>query len=548
MKNQKISDSIPLRPYQLRQMSDVDNALACGIKKLIIQAPCGAGKTMVSGYLTNKFSMPHTIMQVHRDELVHQTERTIRQTNPDLSIGVVKAERNELDSDFIIVSAQTLARESRLKQLVDSIKGKSVLFLDDECHHSPSTTRRRTIETIDPDILIGLTATAYRADKKKLTDIFQEISSVTTAMELISDGWLVDASGIRIDTDIDLDKISKTAGDFNNGQLSDVMDTPYLNTYVVENWEKYAQDRKKTVVFCVNKKHANNLCREFIRRGHKAECVIDSTKTEERQKIYHDFQHSDLSVIVNVMVISEGVDLPCIDCIVWCRPTQSLCLYVQGTGRGMRLFLGKDNLFVMDFVGNSSNYNLITLPTWAGVEAMGEESLDHEATIVKENIRKPGQSVSLHSIVNDIRGAKTKKITQFDVLSGGGFKWNAVDGHWMVNTGSEYITIVQSDDGYIPYKIYQEIDGKRKTWKSEPLFSRGLSIDIAIGVAETKMKINPLTDRLAQWRYTDDPATDAQINYAHILGINIPDNITKGQLADMIDKSAFAATMRRLTF
>lgn len=171
-------------------------------------------------------------------------------------------------------------------------------------HHDASTTRRHTIETINPDILIGMTATAYRSDKKALSAIYQDITSYTSVIELIEQGYLVNPVGMRIDIDADIDSVKTIAGDLSSKELSEVMNTDELNNLVVQTWIDRCENRK-TIAFCVDKKHTIGLCSAFMKRGIKAEYILDNTTSEQRQIIYEDFRNGNVQVMVNCTVLSE---------------------------------------------------------------------------------------------------------------------------------------------------------------------------------------------------------------------------------------------------
>lgn len=191
-------------------------------------------------------------------------------------------------------------------------------------------------------------------------------------------------------------------------------------------------------------------------------------------------------------------------------------------------------------------HNLITFPTWAGVEALGEESLDSPATRITEDVRRTGQQLDLFSIVSAIRGVKTKKISNFDVITGSSLSWNISDGIWSVNNGKEYYTILPKDDGYLPYHIWKEDGAGWNDWSCEPIFSRTLGMEMAFGVADTKIKKNKLNDRSASWRFSGEQPTEAQVNYARKLGIEITSGLTKAGLSDKIDQVVFANIIKNL--
>lgn len=547
---------IPLRAYQHVQHEELDKAKKAGKTRVVVSSPTGSGKTVFAGAVTNEYNTPVTIMQVHRNELANQSIRKMHDMNPGKSIGLVKAEHDDLDSDILIVSAQTLAQSKRLKRLTDSLRGRGeILMWSDECHHDCAASRIRIIEAINPNFLVGLTATAFRSDRKPLSKIYKDgIISHTSPLDLMEQGWLVWPKGMRVDIDADLDKINKKVGDLPDGELSKLMDTPHINRIIVNTWIKEVdgKGRKRTAAFCVTKEHARHLCEEFNDHGIEAAYIVDDTPTKEREVIYDRFRAGEIKVLIGCMVFTEGWDEPIVDTILMCRPTKSLSLYIQVVGRGLRPYPDKSDCLIVDFVGNSTKHRLITFPAWAGVETLGEESLDNGVTALGESIRESGLAINLRDIVDTLRGAKTRNISDFDVLNGSRFSWSVIDGDWMINTGDSYITVVKSGDGYVPFKIWSELSTEnsrqpKKTWQVKPLFSRSLAMDMAIGVAETSIKNSPLTNRSAGWRQRTEEPTEPQLRYANILGINIPVGATKSMVADLIDRETFIRTKQTVS-
>ena len=148
---------------------------------------------------------------------------------------------------------------------------------------------------------------------------------------------------------------SKSKGDYNDDDMADILDTVPLNSRVVEEWKKRASDRK-TVIFCSNIAHAENVTETFRKHGVKANMVSSRMSREERQKILGDLESDRIQVLVNVAILTEGGDYPPISCVILLRCSSYKSTMIQMIGRGLRTVdaqihpnFNKEDCIVLDF-------------------------------------------------------------------------------------------------------------------------------------------------------------------------------------------------------
>jgi superfamily II DNA or RNA helicase len=539
-----MSQRLPLRDYQRAALDAIHASYARGVSNQLLSLPTGAGKTHVAAYAIEELAPQSAIFLVHRDELVKHTVRALVQVDPLLSIGVVKAQRNELGAAVTVASVQTLSRDTRLRPLIATL-GRPRLLIVDEAHHAVADTYRRVHEEIDADLTIGLTATAYRSDQKALGDVFQEVVYHIGMLPLIARGQLANLVGIRIDTDVDLDDVHVVAGEFQKRELSHAVDRPSRNLLVVDAWKQYAQaqGRRRTLAFCVDTAHAEHLKTAFLANGVKAEVILGRTPTEERERIFGAFEEGSLPVLINCMVLTEGWDSPQADCALMCRPTKSLGLYVQCVGRLARAYPGKRDALVVDFVDNSSRHQLVTLPTLAGQEAEG----DDEGGAPTPDRRRVGERTSLLDMAQEIGRARHLRAVEVNLFGESPYLWREVEGRWMTSTGDgSYLTLWPQGAGYLPVRLTRPSGEGSRFLKPtvERLFDRPVDAETARALAEDLVPKNRITDREATWR--DGSASDAQRAFARKLGIKVLPGWTKGEVAAAIDQKLFVQTLHRL--
>jgi hypothetical protein len=211
--------------------------------------------------------------------------------------------------------------------------------------------------------------------------VIDEIVYQYSIQDAIKDGWLVDIKGIRVRTTTDISNVKIVAGDLKQDDLADAVNTPARNNEIVKAWMENAYPRK-TVVFCVDVKHAKDMALAFQMKGIPAEAVwgSDPLRREKMAK----FKNDELMVLLNCMLLTEGFDLWSIGCVVTAAPTKSQGKLIQQVGRGTRLqdkmwnlnearangtlkATDKQTLMVMDVCDVTGKHSLVTLPSLFGL-------------------------------------------------------------------------------------------------------------------------------------------------------------------------------------
>lgn len=257
--------------------------------------------------------------------------------------GIIKADMFNIDAHITLASFQTIHRR------LDRIPSEHFdLVIVDECHLSAAKSIKRTLDYLKPKLLLGLSASPYRADGASLDTVFQEISFQYNISDAIQDGYLCELDAIQVRTQLNLDDVRTTAGEFNQKDLRQEVDTPARNKLIVDSYKKYA-DGKQNLVFCVDVEHAQNLCMAFKEAGYRAEFVVGDTElTPDRRAVIDRFKTGETQVLLNCMILTAGYDNPFIKCLTLACPTKSLTKFIQQLGRATRTLPG-----VIDGIGSS---------------------------------------------------------------------------------------------------------------------------------------------------------------------------------------------------
>ena len=353
------SSPVPvLRDYQKQVINDLYAQIRAGSKRILLFAPTGSGKTLISSrVIADALSKGRkSIFIVHRDILISQTSEKLKSFNIDC--GFIKSgwaeDRNALVQ---LGSIQTMVKRQWWKQGFNA-----QIVLIDECHLTAfsAVVQQMIAQTYPNAIYIGLTATPYRLKKTEgLGDIFQTLVSAPMPHELIDSGYLSKPSYYGLHQP-DLQKVGTIAGDYDEHQLAIACDQPELIEQLVSEWRKLAYGRR-TIVFAVNVAHSQSICTAFQKVGIPAAHVDGRTPIKQRMEIYKQLATKELYVLVSCMTLTEGFDIPSVNAVILARPTQSIALYHQMVGRGLRLSpeTQKRDCLVICQSGNVSRHGFI---------------------------------------------------------------------------------------------------------------------------------------------------------------------------------------------
>ena len=290
---------------------------------------------------------------------------------------------------------------------------------------------------------------------------------------------------------------------------------------------RYSVDRKKSLAFCANVKHAKDLAECFNQNGIKAKAIYGAMDDDERASTLSGFSSGNYAVLTNCQLLTEGFDEPSIDCVIMGRPTQSTALFTQMIGRGTRTFPQKQDCLVLDFTDNASKHTLCTYKnTLDGavaalfeLESKEDRDLDIESSNDKTDLLTPSKAFSiLEKYVDDIEF--------FDKAQ---FTWTPNGDTWHLHLAVNRDVWVRKVEGGC---LVAACNGKEFT----NLSNMPIPMDYAIGVAEdwarkqtTKGAINRQD---APWKR--EPATEKQIETMQKCGINFDIGVTKGEAYQLL--------------
>lgn len=355
-----------LRPYQRKLLQQVQDALASNPEvRLMMQLPTGGGKTIIAGALLKDWlagGRHKAVWLTHRKELTKQTQKMLTEAGVS-AITNVKWTPGEgapaMAGGVVILMAQKVSLQTARREVWNQYRSTDLMIVD-EAHHAAAKGWERAIRQW-PGPVVGMTATPWRLSEKEGFDhIFDELLCGLQVAELQKLGSLCKSQVLlpppkqRI-----LGGAVDLTGDYTESGIDQAnRDRPNIMTAgALQFWREHASNRK-TIAYAVSKKHARNLTSVFNDAGVPAAVLLSETPRAERDAAIDGFKNGRVQVLVNVLIATEGFDLPDASCILIARPTMSLAIYLQMVGRGLRPKPDGGDCIILDLAGNSVRHGL----------------------------------------------------------------------------------------------------------------------------------------------------------------------------------------------
>lgn len=343
---------IQLRPYQ----NETAHLLQLGFKvhkRQIAALPTGSGKTVLFSEMCRRAAMKNTqtLICTDRLELFSQTLKHIGSASLNPQILDAKTKIFYPGAPITVAMVETIFNRYKKGLLKDY---SPRLLVIDEAHKGSFF---KILDIFPNAYVVGCTATPRNKDLHKY---YTNIVSPIDIPELVDQGYLCRCEPYQMQDSFDDVKVVR--GEYDEKQLFAHYDKKVLYKGVIEKWiEKCgANGGMKTICFCVNIAHSIRTCEEFNAAGIVAKVVTSKTSEDERKQILKEFEAGAFPVLVNCGILTTGVDIPSIRCVLLNRATQSLTLFLQMIGRGSRPDLpsGKLQFIVLDFGMNHTRHGL----------------------------------------------------------------------------------------------------------------------------------------------------------------------------------------------
>ncbi len=381
-----------IKPYSYQQeILDKLNAEreVLGHMRNLIVAATGCGKTVISAFDYARFCKKNPekknrlLFVAHREEILEQSIETFRGVLKDLNFGDLWVGNHKPHSlDHLFVSIQTL----NSKKLYDELPADYYDYIVvDEFHHAVAPIYKEPLDKFSPQIVLGLTATPERMDGEDILQYFNgRIAAEIRLPEAIERKLLCPFQYFGISDDVDLSEIRWVRGGYDRRELSNIYSlsgriSEKRAESVIRNIEKYTTsiEDMKALGFCVSKEHAKFMAQFFNENGIASLELDSDSNKEDRATAKKRLEDGSIKVIFVVDLYNEGVDITSVNTVLFLRPTESLTVFLQQLGRGLRLDDSKECLTVLDFIGQANRkYNYEE--KFAALLVNTKHSVEHE--------------------------------------------------------------------------------------------------------------------------------------------------------------------------
>lgn len=332
--------------------------------KNLIVAATGTGKTVISAFdykdlASEQGHYPRLLFVAHREEILQQSINVFRGVLKDPNFGDLMVGKNQpAQIEYLFTSIQSLNSRDLIQRTRPDYYDVIII---DEFHHAAAPSYQRLLSYYTPSVLIGLTATPERMDGLDILQYFNgSITAEIRLPEAINRKLLSPFHYFGVTDVVDLDAVSWRRGAYDPGELNALYtgNTKRAERIVVA-LQEYIADIDDTIGlgFCVSVDHAKFMAASFTHAGIPSAYLHANTPHEERFSIQKRLISREIHFIFVVDLYNEGVDIPEVNTALFLRPTESLTIFLQQLGRGLRISEGKECLTVLDFVGrHHANY------------------------------------------------------------------------------------------------------------------------------------------------------------------------------------------------
>lgn len=367
-----MSFAFDIKPYpfqeEILEQLQAERQIRGQFRNLVVAAT-GTGKTVISAFDYKRHckqigKQARLLFIAHREEILQQSIACFRGVLKDPNFGDLFVGNYKPDSiDHLFCSVQTFNSQ-------DMTNKTSLDFYDyidvDEFHRAAAPTYKKLLKYYKPQILLGLTATPERMDGQSILEYFNNrIAAEIRLPEAIDRKLLSPFQYFGVSDTVDLTALKWTRGGYDKGELSNILTmsgytAKHRANMIIESIMKYVTDLNevKGFGFCVSVEHANFMSRHFNDHNIPSICLTGDTPDDIRNNAKRRLVNGEVRFIFVVDIYNEGVDIPEINTVLFLRPTESLTVFLQQLGRGLRLSENKECLTVLDFIGQANKkYN-----------------------------------------------------------------------------------------------------------------------------------------------------------------------------------------------
>ena len=337
----------------------ISNAREIGKKSGLVILATGLGKTFLSGFDIQLADAKKVLFIAHVGEILRKTKNDfedLMNNRVDEMVMFSSDTKNE-DGNIFFATIQSIHKPKNLEKFATDFFDYIVI---DEAHHVAASTYQKVINYFNPRFLLGLTATPFRSDEQNIVSSFDNnILFQMDQEQAINQGYLADIKYLGFYDDVDYSDIRWNGSKYDLDDLNKKLMIEERDLAIIAKYQETSESKEKTIGFCTSIEHADYMANTFNKKGIKSVAIHSRSETsrsrfstDERDSLLERFRKDEFEVAFTVNMFNEGVDIPDVSSILMLRPTDSLTIFIQQIGRGLRLSSNKEHLKVLDFIGN----------------------------------------------------------------------------------------------------------------------------------------------------------------------------------------------------
>lgn len=396
--------SIQPNKMQAEALKNLQNLRLLRETKGLVISATGTGKTYLAALDVKNYQPKRFLFIAHREQILKKALESFHKVlggDKDSNYGILSGNSKVMDAKYLFATVQTLSKDENLKQFKQD---EFDYILVDEAHHVGSKIYNKVLDYFEPDFLLGMTATPERSDDKNIYELFDyNVPYEIRLQEALEEEMLVPFHYIGV-----------SDYTYNGEVISDNTNLKYLVSeervkYVVKQSEYYGYDGDVLhgLVFVSRKEEAREIATLLTKYGYPAQMLSGEDSQEEREEAIEKLRLGQLTYLVTVDIFNEGVDIPFINQVIMMRQTESVIVFVQQLGRGLRKAQGKEYLTVIDFIGNYKNNYLIPVALTGDQSRTRDGIREHVETGKIEGLSTINfELVAKKRILDQLKGSK----------------------------------------------------------------------------------------------------------------------------------------------
>ncbi len=337
---------------QIEALEELNKTLEEEYNKALVVMATGLGKTYLAGFFAQNFTK--ILFIAHREEILYQARDSFKRIMPEKQYGIYNGKIKEGGADAIFASIYTLSIKKHLEQFrADEFD----LIIVDEFHHAAADSYKRALDYFQPEFLLGISATPDRNDNKDVYALCDgNVAFRLDFLEAIKRQWLAPFTYYGVYDDTDYSQITWLGNRYAEEELLQVQLREELAQKILQAWEDKKQTR--TLGFCSSIRQADYLSNYFNNHGYHTVSLHSQQTGISRNQAISQLARGEIDIIFTVDLFNEGVDIPAVDTLLFVRPTESLTVFTQQIGRGLRLHPNKEKCVIIDLIGNYRNADI----------------------------------------------------------------------------------------------------------------------------------------------------------------------------------------------